>query len=198
MNKQLSKGVDNVGENDRRAMVLTLLKALHARGSWCGETHIQKCAYFLQEGVGVPLDLDYVLYKHGPFSFALRYLLGEMRADLLVDVCPHPPFGPTLRVSPSGEAFLTRDLNAPTRFSTRIAYIAERMATRGVAELERLGTALYVFREAPNRPAEDQVQRITELKPHIPTNLARAAVDEIRSFLSEVGTGAMAETAIRA
>ncbi|MCL6557372.1 MAG: hypothetical protein K6U74_00970, partial [Firmicutes bacterium] len=56
----------------RKALLLSLVKAMESQGSWCGETHIQKCSYFLQAMLGVPLGFEFILYKHGPFSFDLR------------------------------------------------------------------------------------------------------------------------------
>ena len=57
----------------QRVAVLTkLTEKLHESGSWCGETHLQKAAYFLQELFNVLLVYEFILYKHGPFSFALR------------------------------------------------------------------------------------------------------------------------------
>jgi hypothetical protein len=55
-------------DNTRQVVLLSLLETMGARGSWCGETHVQKCTYFLQEALDVPLGLSFVLYKHGPFS----------------------------------------------------------------------------------------------------------------------------------
>jgi uncharacterized protein YwgA len=59
-------------EAQNRAILVTLIKSLRSKGSWCGETHIQKAAFFLQQLTGVPIDFDFILYKHGPFSFDLR------------------------------------------------------------------------------------------------------------------------------
>ena len=56
----------------RAAVLLTLLEQLQARGSWCGETHVQKSVYFLQDLLQVPLGFEFVLYKHGPYSFDLN------------------------------------------------------------------------------------------------------------------------------
>ena len=33
----------------RDAVLLSLMNEMRAKGSWCGETHVQKSAYFLQE-----------------------------------------------------------------------------------------------------------------------------------------------------
>jgi hypothetical protein len=65
----------------RDAILLELIDKLERRGSWCGETHIQKATFFLQEMLRVPMDFGFILYKHGPFSFELRDELTAMRAD---------------------------------------------------------------------------------------------------------------------
>ena len=36
------------------AVLLSLIDNLQAKGSWCGETHVQKATYFIQELFGVP------------------------------------------------------------------------------------------------------------------------------------------------
>jgi hypothetical protein len=56
----------------RASILLTLNEELRRAGSWAGETHMQKATYFLQELTRIPLEFDFVLYKHGPFSFDLR------------------------------------------------------------------------------------------------------------------------------
>src|ERR1035441_4963526 len=69
-------------KHGQRMAVLTLLdREMLAKGSWCGETHIQKATYFLQELLGVDLGFEFVLYRHGPFSFELRDELSSMQAD---------------------------------------------------------------------------------------------------------------------
>jgi len=56
---------------ERKGVLLDLIDRLNRGGSWCGETHIQKSVYFLQELLGVPLDFNTIFYKHGPYSFDL-------------------------------------------------------------------------------------------------------------------------------
>ena len=58
-------------KSQRDAVLLSLVGEMINKGSWCGETHIQKAAYFLQVLLEVPLEFDFILYKHGPFSFDL-------------------------------------------------------------------------------------------------------------------------------
>ena len=66
----------------RASVLLALNEQLRAAGSWAGETHMQKATYFLQHLMGVPLAFDFILYKHGPFSFDLRDELTAMRKRL--------------------------------------------------------------------------------------------------------------------
>ena len=47
----------------RDAVLLSLINEMKARGSWCGETHIQKATYFLQELLGVPMNFEFILYN---------------------------------------------------------------------------------------------------------------------------------------
>ena len=50
---------------EKEAVLIALMTGLREQESWCGETHVQKAAYILQEGLKVPIGLDFVLYKHG-------------------------------------------------------------------------------------------------------------------------------------
>ena len=64
----------------RAAVLLSLIEQLKDRGSWCGDTHIQKTTYFLQELLKVPLGFEFILYKHGPYSFDLEDEITALRA----------------------------------------------------------------------------------------------------------------------
>lgn len=58
----------------RAAVVFSLIDALSAAGSWCGETHIQKATYFLQEMLDVQLGYDFIteLKPHVSMDDAIR------------------------------------------------------------------------------------------------------------------------------
>jgi hypothetical protein len=49
-----------MNRTQHQAVLLSLIQQLRENGSWCGETHIQKSAYFLQEMLGVPLGLNVI------------------------------------------------------------------------------------------------------------------------------------------
>ncbi|MBI5093536.1 MAG: hypothetical protein HZB26_13975 [Candidatus Hydrogenedentes bacterium] len=172
----------------RDGVVLALIEALRGKGSWCGETHVQKSTYFLQELLQVPLGFDFILYKHGPYSFDLSDALEQMRADRFLTYDPRPyPFGPSLAPDENGE--LLRRLFAKTRarYQERVDFLADEFASKNVAQLERIGTAMYVTLEDPERTGRDKrAMRIHKLKPHIPLDVARAAVDEFDSLREAV------------
>ena len=173
-------------QTKQAAIVLELMDVLRSGGSWCGETHVQKCIYLVQEALQVPTQFEFVLYKYGPYSFDLHDLLGEMRADLLIDRETRPaPYGPTLKPSASGANLLRRHASTTAPYRAAVALVAERFGPRRVAELERIGTALYVTRLGAADPAE-RASRVVELKPHVSYDTALAAVEEVDRLLESL------------
>lgn len=166
----------------RQATIVLLLDELKGHNSWCGETHIQKSVYFWEEGLGAQLGLKFVLYKHGPFSFDLREELGEMRGNLLIELESHPPYGPSVVATESGRRLLDSFASTVQSYRGQVDYLTSWVGSRSVAELERLSTALYVYREKQSS-ADEQANRITELKPHISIDKAEEAVRSVREFL---------------
>jgi uncharacterized protein YwgA len=169
----------------RYALLLALVKAMDDQGSWCGETHLQKASYFLQDAANVPLELDFTLYKHGPYSFELHEVLGDMRARLLIDVKPQPaPYGPSLKQGPSASILEKSFPRTLASYAPQIDFVAAKLSRHGAVDLERLATALYVLRNYHDD--EDKVQVIRRLKPHISTEQAAEALTEVESILQEI------------
>jgi hypothetical protein len=181
-------------EQQQEVFLVNLIRALEQNNSWCGETHIQKCAFFLQEGLGVPLNLEFVLYKHGPFSFDLRDLLGGMRAKLLIDVRPQPvPYGPSLSPGASAEGLRARYPKITRTYARHIDFVAKQLGRNDVVALERIGTALYVRREHPDLSPDDLGRVVTQLKPHIRGADAVAAAQEVDRLLTDAASLGLTE-----
>lgn len=165
----------------RAALLVNLAQKLRRHGSWCGETHLQKGVYILQYLAGVPFELDYCLYKHGPFSFELSDELTSLRADKIFDQEKQPyPYGPKLK--PGEMANKVRDLYPKTiaKYEQHIQFVADSLAASDVKTLERLATALYVTREEGDDAAvESRAQRLHEIKPHVTFDEACEAVRKI-------------------
>lgn len=168
-------------KSNQRAAVLTLLiREMGQRGSWCGETHIQKAVFLLQELVGVDLSLDFVLYRHGPFSFDLRDELSSMEADELLSVVVRQPgYGPAYVPTDFSFTFLERFPNTVSRYHDRVTFVAEEIGDKGVADLERLSTAFYVASREGIMDPDERANRVVDLKPHVTLPDARAASAEV-------------------
>lgn len=175
----------------RAAILTTLADELESRGSWVGETHLQKATYFLQEAAGVPLEYEFILYKHGPFAFDLREDLGGFRAERLLDLRPQTyPYGPRLMTAEGGRAVQEKFPRTLDSAGKAITTVATFIGSRGVGELERLGTALMLLNESRDASDDALAEEMRRIKPHVASNAALEAVQEVRTFLSEVNKAA--------
>ncbi len=161
----------------RCAIIVSLIEHLQTKGSWCGETHIQKTTYFLQELLKVPLEFEFILYKHGPYSFDLSDELTAMRAYMLIELKSQPPYGPKIVPGPTSEQLKQLFPKTLAKYKDRINFIAERFWGYNVAELERLATAFFIANEDRTEDKRRVAKRIHEIKPHISTKQAIEALD---------------------
>ena len=173
----------------KKAAVLTrFIEELRKHDSRCGETHIQKASFFLQELMDIPTGFEYILYKHGPFSFDLREELTALRADGFVEleVKPHGP-----GIAPvAGQCEYVQDLYPITlgRYEKKIEFVASKLGNKGVVDLEKWGTAYYVYhhhRDMKTASVDERAWKMTELKPHISQEDAYAAVEEVDQVIKE-------------
>jgi hypothetical protein len=172
-------------QHKRAAIISTLTDELHAQGSWTGETHLQKGVYLLQEMLGVPMDVEFVLFKHGPFSFQLREELGDLRSQQVLNlVSQRRPYGPRFYSDEGAEQLRERFPNAIKKYQPQMQWLAEQMGDRGVVDLEKLATAFWVTQElGDDASVDDRAARLNELKPHfdLPTCVAAVRkIDELR------------------
>ncbi len=171
----------------RRAILTELCDRLSQYGSWCGETHLQKAVYFLQEVLSLPTRFDFVLYKHGPFSFDLRDELSSLRAYGLLNVRPRPfPYGPSLETTEASRRLrkaLSRTLETHI---PKIDKLCRAFRDRTAGDLEKLATVLYVRRTEGEKDEERIAKRVHELKPHIPIDDARSAVEEFNALVEQL------------
>lgn len=168
----------------RAAVLTTLRDELEERGSWVGETHLQKGMFILQVGAGVPLAYNFILYKHGPFAFDLREDLTAFRIDGLLRFQPQRhPYGPRLFTTPAGEQLQTKFPKTLSRYEESITAVADLVGARGVVDLERLGTALMMIKDFPEAKVPELSAKLKGVKPHVPEADAAAAIREIQKFL---------------
>lgn len=171
----------------RAAVVTALVERMREHDSWCGETHVHKATYIAQELLRIDLGYPFVLYKHGPFSFDLRAELGSFAADRLIRYQPQaPPYGPRIAVTEQGESVQALYSSTVARYADQLDFVAEKLDARGVVDLERLATALYVTRQAPDAGPEERAMMLRLYKPHVPEPAAMRAVEELDNIRAEV------------
>ena len=174
-----------MNKGQKAAIIIDLADELLERGSWCGETHIQKAVFLLQEVLRLDSGFEFILYKHGPFSFELRDQLIEMTADGLLEyVVRHPGYGPTLVPTAEKYEFNSRFPKTLTRHKERLQFVADFIGNRGVVDLERLATAIYVTARL-GTAREQRASVLVELKPHISIAEAEKACAEADVFSSK-------------
>jgi uncharacterized protein YwgA len=167
------------------SILLSLVERLKEQGNWAGETHVQKATYLLSKVLRVPLNFEFILYKHGPFSFDLRNELNALRAEgFMAWEIRRFLYGPSLKAGELGEALKTQFSSAPQTYRDQIDFVARKIGGKDVQALERFATAVLVTLEEEHTNTE-RANRIHQLKPHVTLPEAESAVREADEFLAE-------------
>lgn len=166
----------------KELILLHMLEQLRAHGSWGGETHLQKAMYVLGATTQQDTGFPFVLYRHGPYSFDLHDALGYASARCLIDFEVHPPYGPKLRLTELGKEYLRQGEQHIARMTADITSVAQWFGGKGVGELEKLATAIYVRHEDPTASDDELAIKIHQCKPHVSLEEARRALDEGKHF----------------
>ena len=173
----------------RSAIVLLLIESLREKGNWCGETHIQKCTYFLQELLDVPMGFQFILYKHGPYSFDLSDELLAMRGNGILQIELRPPYGPSISPGPRSNQLKSLFSETLKKHVERVKFVAEELSGYKVADLERIATAVYVIlNQGPRSDGRSsQAAYINEVKPHISLDAALNSLESADRIREKAG-----------
>lgn len=159
---------------EQYSLVLLMMDALSKNGSWCGETHIQKNLFLLENLEEVHTNFAFVLYKHGPYSFELHDAIGDMSSLGFIQSKSTPPYGPKLLVTEKGSALWESHKKAlPV---TQVNKVAREFGSNTVQDLEKKATALLLLKKNSAENLDDIACELHTLKPHIPFQQAREAV----------------------
>ncbi|MEQ8789878.1 MAG: hypothetical protein RIC55_26525 [Pirellulaceae bacterium] len=168
------------------ALLTHLVRRMRHHGGWCGETHVQKSTYVAQQLAGVPLGFDFILYKHGPFSFDLRDELTSLRADDLLHLEPQAfPYGPKFKITDNARKLGQKFPKTIKKYTDALEFVAEKLADKQVDELERLATALFAKSNFAGMDDHDRAAWINQKKPHVTIEDALAALAEVDELEEE-------------
>jgi len=177
-----------LNEMAKRALLVSLVEKMKNGGSWCGETHVQKCVYFLQQLLKVPMNFNYILYKHGPYSFDLNDELSFLRGSEFLELHPRRPYGPSLSPGKLGAVLKSKYDHINSRYSWELDFVVAHLANMSVRELEKVATALYVKKEKKWTTSEDILGQMVELKPHITREKAEEALKTLQEMEENAAT----------
>lgn len=97
-----------------------------------------------------------------------------------------PDYGPRLKTTETARKWCRRHQASVNRATSAVEFVAGHFGERNVAELERLGTALYVLRKlGDERDTGELARHIVELKPHVELHQAREAVETVLEWQAE-------------
>jgi hypothetical protein len=172
-------------EYSKHQIILEAIEALKKEGSWTGKTHVQKTLAMTSFLFNEDFPFEFVLYKHGPYSFDVDQELDQMLSYDAVRLVPHGGYGPSL--SPSkGSGFPTAFGDADEETMHQVKRVAKFVGSRNVVELEALATAAWI-RTKENLVNEDETRvRLKELKPHLSDMAVRVGVQDADRFFSSV------------
>jgi hypothetical protein len=191
----------NIAESLRKqAVIFDVIEELRSSGSWCGETHVQKTVYFIEQLTSGGIGYPFILYKHGPFSFDLSGDLAVMNVRRYVeDEIETPQYGPRIKPSPDPAVrqILHHEYGNLSQSLARIRhFVIKHLAPYGVATLERLATALYFTKQQVVVDIVERAKRIHQVKPHISEALALEAVKTVEQILAEWNAQSVATEAV--
>jgi hypothetical protein len=166
------------------AILGTIVARVETTRRFCGETLLQKSAYFLKELFGAPISAPFRIYYYGPFSFDLRDTLGTMEALEIVQTAPHE-FGATYRAGKRYPQLEQRFQRTLERLEPGLAWVQRELVPLKVKELEPLATALFLRRENASASADQLAGRLHEIKPHVSVDAARGALKRVEGWIAE-------------
>jgi len=166
----------------RAALITELADKMNEMGSWSGETHFQKTVFFLEDGLEVPIGFQFVMYKYGPYSFDFHDDLTIMRGNGLIDLVPHG-YGSSFSATESSRRLRAKFPKTLGRYQDQLDWSAEKISRRGVGDLERVSTALFIMKRENLEDSEAIARRLIQIKPHVSEDSALAAATEAIQLL---------------
>lgn len=180
--------MSNLNRMEELAIIVDLVRRMRSKKGWAGETHIQKGVHCLTRLTNVPLTFEFVLYKHGPYSFELHDELVRLLGDQRLLLEPRPPYGPSFGTTRLGEQLRRTHLTRLNQLESELGFVATEIGPLDIGTLERVATALEVSHRNPKSSVNDRSAQLHELKPHIPLDLAVQSVTQVDKLRREFAT----------
>lgn len=158
--------------NEFRLAVIPALAA-KSRAGYLGRTALMKYMYLLQTVRGVPLGYNFTLYSYGPFD---SNVLADLSAAEALDAVKTElelysgGYGYRIKAHENADWLQKRAGKFLAKHDKDIDWVIKKFGSFSSAELELVGTVVYVDREATsgrNKAKLEQIAKLVhEVKPH--------------------------------
>ena len=167
----------------RHRLILLVLNCLKEHGSWAGKTHLIKTLYLLKALSKQKIPFDFILYKHGPYSFDIEDELAVMKSysaiasDTIIN-----GYGESL-IPGSNSSITEKRVKMDKKTKYEIQEICKLVGTKNVRELECLATITWIIKNDKIKDQQDVFNKLNYYKPHISDEEALTAFNKIQNFL---------------
>jgi len=180
-------------ENDQKkqALVLFIVRKLSEQKGWHGPVFVQRFIYLLQELLDVPLDLFFILYKHGPYSFELAETLTFLTANYLLEFkLPLNHLSPTL-VPGKHAAYYDKKFKAEMdAINPRVTWLITKVNDMDFGKLTLLTFALYVLKQLRVQGKDEKklISEMHQIRPVFSKKQITEAVEALKKLMNEAQT----------
>lgn len=158
----------------KHLFILRTIESLKENGSWTGKTHVQKSLFLLEASSRVEVPFQFVLYRHGPYSFEIEEELELMRSYGAIALEPILGYGVMLQRGQMAD-FVKREASLRPEEECAIREVCQFVGRKVVAELEKVATAAWIRSREGLTVPDSIAHRLHFLKPHISIDEARLA-----------------------
>ena len=159
---------------------LAILHNVTSRLGDVGKIQLQKLAYFLQEGFGVPTKFSFRMHHYGPYAEDLETATSRLRLAGYIQVEPDSE-GYGFHITSSDQPLEEwSELVEP--FSESIDDVVEAFGDKMTSELELAATIHYMTKLRPELPATELIESVRALKPKFDENYVSKAYNELEQL----------------
>ena len=171
----------------KATLISEMLNRMIDKGSWGGETHLQKCAFFLQEMRNVPTGYLFQLHMYGPYSFDLSDELVRLRGVGMMLLIPRNN-GSGLKVSKLGQSLRKHFPRTLEKYSDDIDFVTDNFGDLNASELGKLATAYHFILQDKDSSDEDIAKKVNKVKSHILISEGMEAAKMVRTIANSTRT----------
>ena len=164
-------------ETDLLIRRLAAIQCIAEQSRDIGKTKVQKIIYFLQEGLGVPLQYSFRMHHYGPFSQDIDSGISTLQSAGYIEVS-HDIQGYGYHITPVSGRQLPWDSELDN-YREEMTEAISSLSVLGASDLELLATVHFVHNLLKEPSKEKVLDNVARLKPKFSRDTIQAAYDQL-------------------